>query len=53
MAGYPVKEDLSLLASLIPQSVTTPDDSSTQVHSLLHSDLGAQLPLHILSLIHI
>ncbi|CAG8037323.1 unnamed protein product [Penicillium olsonii] len=44
---YPVKEDLSLLASLIPRSVTTPDDSSTQVHSLLHSDLGAQLPLHI------
>ncbi|CAG7959182.1 unnamed protein product [Penicillium salamii] len=44
---YPTKEELSLLASLIAQSGNTPTESSYDVHSLLHSDLGAQLPLHI------
>ncbi|KAJ5642902.1 uncharacterized protein N7484_005409 [Penicillium longicatenatum] len=40
---YPSKEELVLLGNLIPQSST----SQPGVQSLLHSDLGAQLPLHI------
>ncbi|KAJ5664626.1 hypothetical protein N7462_011439 [Penicillium macrosclerotiorum] len=50
---YPSKDELALLTDLIPQSKSTScpdaqeDDSPHAVHSLLQSDLGAQLPLHI------
>jgi hypothetical protein len=54
--GYPAKDELALLADLIDRAQRLPtlsDDSDTatastpRLHSLLHSDLGAQLPLHI------
>ncbi|KAJ6086786.1 hypothetical protein N7467_005700 [Penicillium canescens] len=44
---YPAKEDLSLLTELILHAETSLDQNAPSVHSLLHSDLGAQLPLHI------
>ncbi|KAF7521907.1 hypothetical protein PCG10_007851 [Penicillium crustosum] len=44
---YPGKDELSLLADVISQSGNVPDEKAPTVHSLLHSDLGAQLPLHI------
>ncbi|KAJ5424735.1 hypothetical protein N7445_010708 [Penicillium cf. griseofulvum] len=44
---YPRKDDLSLLADVIAQCGRVPDENAPIVHSLLHSDLGAQLPLHI------
>ncbi|CAG8023636.1 unnamed protein product [Penicillium nalgiovense] len=44
---YPGKDELSLLADVISQSGNVPDEKAPVVHSLLHSDLGAQLPLHI------
>lgn len=54
--GYPAKDELALLAELIARvqfPVDLSDDSDTaspstpRLHSLLHTDLGAQLPLHI------
>lgn len=54
--GYPAKDELALLADLIDRAQRLPtlsDDRDTatastpRLHSLLHSDLGAQLPLHI------
>lgn len=47
LTGYPGKDELSLLADVISQSGNVPDEKAPTVHSLLHSDLGAQLPLHI------
>lgn len=47
MTGYPGKDELSLLADVISQSGNVPDEKAHVMHSLLHSDLGAQLPLHI------
>ncbi|KAJ5254243.1 hypothetical protein N7524_011423 [Penicillium chrysogenum] len=44
---YPGKDELSLLADVISQSGNVPDEKAHVMHSLLHSDLGAQLPLHI------
>ncbi|RAL03597.1 HVSL domain-containing protein [Aspergillus ibericus CBS 121593] len=44
---YPSKAELSILRDVIDQINDRLDDSTTQLHSLLHSDLGAQLPLHI------
>ncbi|KAF4769220.1 hypothetical protein HAV15_008473 [Penicillium sp. str.  len=44
---YPGKDELSLLADVISKSGNVPDEKAPTVHSLLHSDLGAQLPLHI------
>ncbi|OQE36744.1 hypothetical protein PENCOP_c011G08662 [Penicillium coprophilum] len=44
---YPGKEELSLLEGVISQSGDLPDEKAPVIHSLLHSDLGAQLPLHI------
>ncbi|CEJ57800.1 hypothetical protein PMG11_06480 [Penicillium brasilianum] len=53
---YPAKDELALLAALIARAqgpAGLSDDSDTEntstprLHSLLHSDLGAQLPLHI------
>ncbi|KAJ5765290.1 hypothetical protein N7520_004849 [Penicillium odoratum] len=40
---YPSKEELLLLDDLIPNA----SSSHPKIQSLLHSDLGAQLPLHI------
>ncbi|KAJ5117284.1 Endoplasmic reticulum oxidoreductin-1 [Penicillium atrosanguineum] len=42
---YPAKNELALLADLIAQAQGHSNGQS--IHSLLHSDLGAQLPLHI------
>jgi hypothetical protein len=47
LTGYPEKGELSLLADVIAQCGYLPDENAPTVHSLLHSDLGAQLPLHI------
>jgi hypothetical protein len=47
LTGYPGKDELSLLAGVISQSGNVPDEKAPAMHSLLHSDLGAQLPLHI------
>ncbi|KAI2696076.1 hypothetical protein CBS147332_9165 [Penicillium roqueforti] len=44
---YPRKDELSLLADVISQSGYVAEEKAPVVHSLLHSDLGAQLPLHI------
>ncbi|PYI03898.1 hypothetical protein BO78DRAFT_374214 [Aspergillus sclerotiicarbonarius CBS 121057] len=44
---YPSKDELSILSDVIAQLNDRLDDSTTQLHSLLHSDLGAQLALHI------
>lgn len=44
--GYPAKNELALLADLIAQARGL-DPKEQSIHSLLHSDLGAQLPLHI------
>ncbi|PWY71066.1 hypothetical protein BO94DRAFT_476806 [Aspergillus sclerotioniger CBS 115572] len=44
---YPSKDELSILGDVIDQINDRLDISTTQLHSLLHSDLGAQLPLHI------
>ncbi|GKZ36785.1 poly(U)-specific 3'-to-5' RNA exonuclease, partial [Aspergillus brasiliensis] len=44
---YPSKDELSILSDVIAQINNRLDGSTIQLHSLLHSDLGAQLPLHI------
>ncbi|KAJ5780781.1 hypothetical protein N7457_005941 [Penicillium paradoxum] len=44
---YPTKDELSVLKDIIAQSENSSDKAAPIVHSLLHSDLGAQLPLHI------
>ncbi|KAJ5766266.1 uncharacterized protein N7511_003882 [Penicillium nucicola] len=44
---YPAKEELSLLAELVAHAETSLNQNAPTVHSLLHSDLHAQLPLHI------
>ncbi|OOF96368.1 hypothetical protein ASPCADRAFT_206554 [Aspergillus carbonarius ITEM 5010] len=44
---YPTKDELSILSEVIAQINDRLDISTTQLHSLLYSDLGAQLPLHI------
>ncbi|KGO41524.1 Uncharacterized protein family UPF0406 [Penicillium expansum] len=44
---YPGKDELSPLENFITHSGNVPDEKAPVVHSLLHSDLGAQLPLHI------
>lgn len=48
-SGYPAKDALALLADLIAQCQDAEHDGQQKpgIHSLLHSDLGAQLPLHI------
>lgn len=45
--GYPAKKELALLADLIARCQDEDDQHGPGIHSLLHSDLGAQLPLHI------
>ncbi|PWY80547.1 hypothetical protein BO70DRAFT_315676 [Aspergillus heteromorphus CBS 117.55] len=44
---YPFKEELSTLSDAIAQIEGSLDGHGTELHSLLHSDLGARLPLHI------
>ncbi|KAL3479010.1 U6 snRNA phosphodiesterase Usb1 [Aspergillus californicus] len=44
---YPSKEELQVLSNIITQAEHTLQGENTKLHSLLHSDLGAQLPLHI------
>ncbi|KAJ5083238.1 hypothetical protein N7456_012665 [Penicillium angulare] len=44
---YPSKEELPLLKNLIPSQSKDRAKNQVRIHSLLHSDLGAQLPLHI------
>ncbi|KAJ5555384.1 hypothetical protein N7535_007819 [Penicillium sp. DV-2018c] len=44
---YPTKEELSLLQDILSQCQNLVDKNAQPMHSLLHTDLGAQLPLHI------
>ncbi|KAL3465305.1 U6 snRNA phosphodiesterase Usb1 [Aspergillus heterothallicus] len=44
---YPSKEELEVLRDVIIQAQHTIQGEEPKIHSLLHSDLGAQLPLHI------
>lgn len=44
--GYPSKNDLVVLSDIIAQADKF-HGNEAEIHSLLHSDLGAQLPLHI------
>ncbi|KAL4872268.1 hypothetical protein BDV12DRAFT_162618 [Aspergillus spectabilis] len=44
---YPSKEELGVLENIIIQAERTHGGEQTKMHSFLHSDLGAQLPLHI------
>ena len=44
--GYPAREDLKGLQKLISRPPGS-QSGNFEIHSLLHSDLGAQLPLHI------
>ncbi|KAL4943829.1 hypothetical protein BDV06DRAFT_189071 [Aspergillus oleicola] len=44
---YPSKEDLRILSNIITQAGSTLQGEQAKLHSFLHSDLGAQLPLHI------
>lgn len=44
--GYPPREELKILQTLISRPSGSPSENF-EIHSLLHSDLGAQLPLHI------
>ncbi|KAI9934633.1 hypothetical protein ASPWEDRAFT_44079 [Aspergillus wentii DTO 134E9] len=44
---YPSKGDLAILNDIISQSKEKTGKTSREIHSLLKSDLGAQLPLHI------
>lgn len=52
-AGYPAKQELALLADLIARCRDDHEEEEEEgqqgpgIQSLLHSDLGAQLPLHI------
>ncbi|KAL2831802.1 U6 snRNA phosphodiesterase Usb1 [Aspergillus cavernicola] len=44
---YPSKEELGILGNIITQAEHMLRGEQAKLHSLLHSDLGAQLPLHI------
>ncbi|KAL4916690.1 U6 snRNA phosphodiesterase Usb1 [Aspergillus aurantiobrunneus] len=44
---YPSKEELEILVDIISQTENTLQGKYAKLHSFLHSDLGAQLPLHI------
>lgn len=45
--GCPLKEDIAILNEIVSHSVPKKEHDDMSVHSLLYSDLGAQLPLHI------
>ncbi|KAL2870039.1 HVSL domain-containing protein [Aspergillus lucknowensis] len=44
---YPSKDELEILCGIIAQTGHMLREEQSSIHSLLHSDLGAQLPLHI------
>ncbi|BCS21273.1 HVSL domain-containing protein [Aspergillus puulaauensis] len=44
---YPSKEELRILSNIITQAGSMLQGERASLHSFLHSDLGAQLPLHI------
>lgn len=44
---YPSKTELSILNDILSQVKDQLGDKERKIHSLLYSDLGAQLPLHI------
>ncbi|KAB8077884.1 U6 snRNA phosphodiesterase Usb1 [Aspergillus leporis] len=44
---YPTNEELAILSDVIEQFERKLRKSNVEIHSLLRSDLGAQLPLHI------
>lgn len=48
LAGCPSKDELALLEPVVMQeSHREPKEDAPSMQSLLHSDLGARLPLHI------
>ncbi|KAL2802642.1 U6 snRNA phosphodiesterase Usb1 [Aspergillus granulosus] len=44
---YPSKDELQTLRDIITQAENTLQGEEHKIYSLLHSDLGAQLPLHV------
>ncbi|KAL2854224.1 U6 snRNA phosphodiesterase Usb1 [Aspergillus pseudoustus] len=44
---YPSKDELEILREIIVEAENTSHTEESKIHSLLHSDLGAQLPLHL------
>jgi hypothetical protein len=46
-SGYPSRSELTTLNGILAQCQANIDDGERQGHSLLQSDLGVQLPLHI------
>jgi hypothetical protein len=45
--GYPSKAELAVLDGILSQVEIKLGGRARQIHSLLRSDLGVQLPLHI------
>jgi hypothetical protein len=46
-AGYPSKGELTVLDGILTQVEAELGGHAREIHSLLRSDLGVQLPLHI------
>lgn len=52
-SGYPKSDEIESLEFLIRKAAAATNagsqanDSAVKIHSLLHNDLGVQLPLHI------
>ncbi|RDW81693.1 HVSL domain-containing protein [Aspergillus mulundensis] len=46
-AGYPSKDELEVLGNVIIEAKHVLQGEQAKLHSFLHSDLGARLPLHI------
>ncbi|KAL4784719.1 U6 snRNA phosphodiesterase Usb1 [Aspergillus varians] len=44
---YPSREELGILSNIITQAEHMLQGEQAKLHNFLHSDLGAQLPLHI------
>ncbi|KAL2862054.1 U6 snRNA phosphodiesterase Usb1 [Aspergillus pseudodeflectus] len=44
---YPSKDELEILRDIIIRAEKILQGEESKIHSLLHSDLGAQLPLHV------
>jgi hypothetical protein len=45
--GYPSKAELAVLDGILSQVEVKLGEDAGEIHSLLTSDLGVQLPLHI------
>lgn len=45
--GYPQRDELTLLKDVLSRCETGPSHGTSKICSLLHSELGVQLPLHI------